>query len=304
MKTYTLTDINQQCRTNPDDFVLTCEHEYQIKLEQAAKEIIESGCPVILLNGPSSSGKTTTAGKLAKELKKRGLTTYAISMDDYYRSHDSYTVPLDEYGRPDLESPLCMDLPLLAEHLKKLAAGEPIDIPKFDFEHKCRSNDTERVVLRLGEAAVIEGIHAFNDTITGPLEDKAYGLYIAVQSQLELSPGVIIPPRRLRFPRRAVRDFNFRGSSVSYTLGQWRSVLRGEGLYIKPYVGDADLTLDTYLPYEDCVLFPRLKPHLLPLREEAEEAGVSDIYAALDLFEPLPTLEALPKESLLREFVG
>ncbi|MGN1030980.1 MAG: uridine kinase [Butyricicoccaceae bacterium] len=304
MQTIKLSEINERCRSDAAGFVQECEQEYTKSIEQVACRVLESKKPIILLNGPSSSGKTTTARRLEQYLDQMGVETHAISMDDYYYSRDAYDVPVDEEGQPDLESPLCMDLPMLGEHLKQLAAGEAIEVPHFDFMTRSRTDERTEVRLGKNEVAVIEGIHALNEVIVGGLKDSSIGVYMAVGSQMQIAPSEYLAPHKLRFIRRAVRDRNFRNSPVTETIGMWRSIRRGERLYVHPYTSNAVVHLNTYLPYEDCYLAGILTAELAGHQQMLEQAGLSDVADILGQIEQIKDRKLIPEDSIMREFIG
>ncbi|MGN1015243.1 MAG: uridine kinase [Butyricicoccus sp.] len=306
MKTIELWEINERCHTDPAEFIGECEQEYQDTICSVAETVCSSHKerPIVLLNGPSSSGKTTTACRLRDELERRGIHSHAISMDDYYQSRSEYRMPLDEEGREDLESPLCMDLPMLSNHLTALAEGKAIHVPHYDFASRSRVESTQEVQLKEDEVAVIEGIHALNDVITGPLEGRSVGIYMAIGTEVAVSKEFRLAPHKLRFVRRAIRDKNFRNEPVLGTINMWPSVRRGERLYIHPYVPHAARIIDTYLPYEDAILMNQLRPHALRYLNELHTAGLDDIIHALDLFEPIQDLSPIPEKSIMHEFIG
>lgn len=299
-------EINERCTADPREFIEQSEQDYLDKIHDVAERVCQThrDHPIVLLNGPSSSGKTTTAKRLRDELERMGVHSHAISMDDYYLTRGTYEVPRDEDGELDLESPLCMDLEMLSGHLASLAAGEKIAVPHYDFETRSRTDETEEVQLKKDEIAVIEGIHALNDIITGRLEDSAVGVYMAVGTQVVVHNDYRIAPNKLRFVRRAIRDKNFRAEPISGTINIWRSVRRGERLYIHPYVPHAEHRIDTYLPYEDCVLMNQLREQALPYLNELHTAGLDDIIHALGLFEAIDDLSPIPAGSIMHEFIG
>ena len=162
-----INEINERCRRDPAAFIEESERSYTNVIESIADCICENRYDrtILLLNGPSSSGKTTTSHRIRDAIERRGICSYAISMDDYYLSRGSYIVPKDEEGHDDLESPLCMDLPMLSEHLAALVRGETIEVPTYDFMRHIRTDEVKEVRLEKGEIAVIEGIHALNDVL-------------------------------------------------------------------------------------------------------------------------------------------
>lgn len=307
MAEYTLKYINHRAECDAEAFVNDCEEHYHRQLHLVADQIA-ANCkrkPVVLLNGPSSSGKTTTNDRLGRILELAGIHTHMISMDDYYRTSGTYDIPFDEEnGVNDLESPECMDLDLLRDHLTRLVAGEEIMVPRFDFETRTSHRNERAVQLHKDEIVMIEGIHAFNPVIMGDLEKHATSVYLSVASVLLTDHNIRIEPHMLRFLRRAMRDSLFRSSPVEYTLKQWNSVRRGERLYISPYRGQADLTVDTYLPYETNILMQYLSEKLQGEKRMLEQADLAPLSAILDKVSPIDYKPYMPEDSVLHEFIG
>lgn len=307
MAEYTLKYINHRAECDAEAFVNDCEEHYHRQLHLVADQIA-ANCkrkPVVLLNGPSSSGKTTTNDRLGRILELAGIHAHMISMDDYYRTSGTYDIPFDEEnGVNDLESPECMDLDLLRDHLTRLVAGEEILVPRFDFETRTSHRNERAVQLHKDEIVMIEGIHAFNPVIMGDLEKHATSVYLSVASVLLTDRNVRIEPHMLRFLRRAMRDSLFRSSPVEYTLKQWNSVRRGERLYISPYRGQADLTVDTYLPYETNILMQYLSEKLQVEEKMLEQADLAPLSAILDKVSPIDYKPYMPEDSVLHEFIG
>lgn len=307
MAEYTLKYINHRAECDAEAFVNDCEEHYHRQLHLVADQIA-ANCkrkPVVLLNGPSSSGKTTTNDRLGRILELAGIHAHMISMDDYYRTSGTYDIPFDkENGVNDLESPECMDLDLLRDHLTRLVAGEEILVPRFDFETRTSHRNERAVQLHKDEIVMIEGIHAFNPVIMGDLEKHATSVYLSVASVLLTDRNVRVEPHMLRFLRRAMRDSLFRSSPVEYTLKQWNSVRRGERLYISPYRGQADLTVDTYLPYETNILMQYLSEKLQSEEKLLEQADLAPLSAILDRVSPIDYKPYMPEDSVLHEFIG
>ena len=307
MAEYTLKYINHRAECDAEAFVNDCEEHYHRQLHLVADQIA-ANCkrkPVVLLNGPSSSGKTTTNDRLGRILELAGIHAHMISMDDYYRTSGTYDIPFDkENGVNDLESPECMDLDLLRDHLTRLVAGEEIMVPRFDFETRTSHRNERAVQLHKDEIVMIEGIHAFNPVIMGDLEKHATSVYLSVASVLLTDRNVRVEPHMLRFLRRAMRDSLFRSSPVEYTLKQWNSVRRGERLYISPYRGQADLTVDTYLPYETNILMQYLSEKLQDEEKMLEQADLAPLSAILDKVSPIDYKPYMPEDSVLHEFIG
>ena len=307
MAEYTLKYINHRARYDAAAFIGECEQQYHDQVLRVAEEIAENSAhrPIVLINGPSSSGKTTTNDRIARALEKHGIHAEMISMDDYYRTVGTYEIPSDpENGVPDLESPECMNLPLLSQHLAQLVAGEEIELPRFDFETRSSVPGGKPLRLDPDEVVLIEGIHSFNPVIMGDLAHAATGVYLSVASTVVPEEGARLEPYMLRFLRRAMRDSLFRNSPVGETLGQWNSVRRGERLYISPYRGQANLTVDTFLPYELNILMQHLEPQLCLHADQLAGADLAPVAAVLGQVAPIDCADFIPADSVLHEFIG
>ena len=302
---YSLKQLNEGIRSDPQAFVDECDAAFHKKVETAAQKIAghRAESRIILLSGPSGSGKTTTALKIEEQLEKMGIETHTVSMDNYFNTIDPETAPRNREGAIDYESPFCLDVDLLYRHFAMLDRGETIHVPKYEFARQMRS-DILSQPMRLGpdELAIFEGIHALNDIIVGK-NPRAFKLYIAARSSLRDEDGsVVFDHAWLRLCRRIVRDYQFRGSDAAFTLKMWSNVRRGEKLYISPYKENANLMFDSSLAFE----FAVLKPIVVPLLE-AIPAGkyseVDDMLRGFEKIEPLDSKYVAP-DSLAREFIG
>lgn len=304
---YSLKYIHYRLKGDIGEFIGECEQNYQRQINFVAEQIAASNRqkPIVLLNGPSSSGKTTTCDRLYRALSKHGIHAKMVSMDDYYRSHGTYDIPEDpENHVPDLECPECMNLPLLSHHLAALVAGEEIAMPRFDFTVRKSIPNAQIVRLHPDEVILIEGIHAFNPVIMGDLANAAIGVYLSIASTVQPEEGQRMEAYMLRFLRRAMRDSLFRSTEVKDTLRQWLSVRRGERLYIGPYRGQADFTIDTFLPYELNVLAEHLRPQLENLQEQLQQADLEPVVEIMPQIMTIPYAEYIPENSVLHEFIG
>ena len=303
---YQLQEINKRIRADVVDFLAECDANYAARVSLAADKILENleRSPIVLLSGPSGSGKTTTALKIAEELQRRGVKSHAVAMDSYFKTMNPRTAPRTPDGDIDYESPLCMDMELLSKHFTALSQGEEIIIPKFEFARQMR-NDSLGLPLRLGknEIAIFEGIHALNDDIAGR-HPEATKLYISARSNVNEGSTLRFKGTWMRLTRRAVRDYNFRGTDVDETLEMWANVRRGEKLYISPYKNRADIMFDSSLPYEVSVMRNYAVPILKSVPEDNERHDeLLELMDAFRHFEPIdPNLVA--PNSLLREFIG
>ena len=303
---YQLQEINRRIQTDVQEFLAECDDNYAQRVSLAADKILTNleHSPIVLLSGPSGSGKTTTAMKIAEELQRRGVNTHAVAMDNYFHTINPRTAPRTPEGDIDFESPLCLDMDLLDRHFTALANGEEIFIPKYEFARHMR-NDSRATPLKLGknEIVVFEGIHALNDDIAGR-HPEATKLYISARSNVNEGSVLRFKGTWMRLTRRAVRDYNFRGTDVEDTLEMWANVRRGEKLYISPYKNRADIIFDSSLPYEVSVM----KNYALPLlqavpEENVRRAELLELIEAFQYFEPIDP-ELVDKDSLLREFIG
>lgn len=303
---YQLEKINQAVRADKLGFMEECDHQYQKKVEQAADLICKNMklSPVVLLSGPSGSGKTTTAHKITAELQRRGVGTHTISLDDYFVRRDPSTAPRTPEGEIDYESPEMMDLQLLSQHFAQLTRGEEILVPHFEFARQMR-NDSKAKPLKLGkdEVAIFEGIHALNTKLTAG-HPNATRLYISARSNVMDGEVLRFKGTWMRLTRRAVRDFNFRGTDIVGTLDMWANVRRGEKLYISPYKHTAHMLFDSSLPYEVSVMACYARPLMAAVPEENQRRHeLLELVRAFDWFETIePGL--VPKDSLLHEFIG
>ena len=303
---YQLKEINQAVRRDAPSFMGQCDQAFQDKVNAAADLICRNrkDSPVVLLSGPSGSGKTTPAGMICRELERRGVGSYTISMDDYFVHQDPKTAPRTPDGEIDYESPEVMDLTLLDEHFTKLTRGEEIVIPKFEFARQMR-NDSAGTPLKLGkdEIAIFEGIHALNTRITAG-HPEATRLYISARSNVLDGQALRFKGTWMRLTRRAVRDYNFRGTDVEGTLAMWANVRRGEKLYISPYKNTAHMLFDSSLPYEVGVMASYARPLMEAVPEDNQRTQeLKELVAAFDWFETIDP-KLVPAGSLLHEFIG
>ncbi len=303
---YQLQEINRRIQSDVTEFMAECDQAYAQRVSLAADRILSNleRSPIVLLSGPSGSGKTTTALKIAEELQRRGVNSRAVSMDNYFVTMNPRTAPRTPEGAIDYESPLCMDMELLDQHFTALSRGEEILIPKFEFARQMR-NDSLGTPMRLekNEIAIFEGIHALNDDIAGR-HPEATKLYISARSNVNEGSALRFKGTWMRLTRRAVRDYNFRGTEVARTLDMWANVRRGEKLYISPYKSRADIIFDSSLPYEVSVMRGFAAPLFRAVpAENPRRAELLELTEAFKWFEPIDP-ELVPKDSLLREFIG
>lgn len=302
---HTLYKLNKIVRNGrAKEFILLDESLHEKKIANIADDIVKNkNVKMILIAGPSSSGKTTFAQRLGLQLRLNGLKPVTISVDNYFVERNEN--PKDENGNYDFECIEAIDIKLFNEHLIKLLNGEEIDVPTFDFQVGTKKYNGEKMRLEKDQVLVIEGIHCLNDKLTHLISSKQkYKIYISALTVLNLDYYNRISTTDTRLIRRIVRDYQFRGYSALHTLRMWDSVNRGEEKNIFTYQEEADCMFNSSLIYELGVL----KNIALPLLEEIgpdvpEFSEAKRLHRLLTYFDTIPT-EYVPHTSLLREFVG
>ncbi|MBR3268828.1 MAG: nucleoside kinase [Oscillospiraceae bacterium] len=305
MQEIMLSDINRMASEDPESFVIDSEAAYDRQLRNLADEICRHAKerPITLISGPSGSGKTTTACRLEQILDAAGFEAHTLSMDDYYADGTKNRDIVDQFGKPDYESPLRLDIDLLNTQLEQLARGEAVELPHFDFAAQ-KQLPSGRILRRQPhELIIMEGIHALNPDVTGASHAIANRIYLSVRTRIT-EGDVRLHPSLIRFARRLIRDSRTRGRNPEETLEMLSSISRGENLYIMPYKHLADYELDTFLAYELSVYRPYLLETVRQLAETtAEETGVPALLRFMEAIEPLDDVW-IPGQSLIREFIG
>lgn len=299
---YNLNDMIK--RRNQKDLILIAEALQEKKIAEIADEITRENKKVILIAGPSSSGKTTFANRLGIQLRVNGLRPVTIGTDDYFV--DREFTPRDENGEYDFESIDAVDVELFGSDINKLLDGEEIDVGRFDFGEGRRYLTGEKMRIDRDQPIIIEGIHGLNDKLTEKVfkRDK-YKIYISALTLLNIDEHNRIPTTQARMLRRIVRDNTYRGHSARRTISMWTSVRRGEEKYIFPYQETADAIFNSALPYELAVL----KKHALPLLkgitpDDEEYQQAHQLIKFLRYFESMEEEYLIPENSILREFIG
>ncbi|MDD4142366.1 MAG: nucleoside kinase, partial [Bacteroidales bacterium] len=287
------------------NIIKIAEANQEVRIHYAADQIRKQSkkIKIILLAGPSSSGKTTSAQRLAIHLQVLGIRCVKLSLDDYFV--DREVTPRDENGDYDFEALEAIDIKFFNKQLLELLDGKEIQIPKFDFKTGKRFFDGEKLSIDNNEMVVIEGIHGLNPQLTPYIDPKyIYKIYVSALTTISIDGHNIIPTTDNRLIRRIVRDSRFRGYSAADTISRWPKVRAGEDKHIFPYQENADFMFNSALLYELSVL----KSYIIPLLEKVSQRDASYSEAQrllkfISYFESVGTDE-IPPTSLMREFLG
>ena len=301
-----LADLNEQIRAgNADDVIRASEWLQTKQLEEMAARIVEEGRRVVLIAGPSSSGKTTTAKRLCAEIGKlTGEEPLYLGTDDYFVEREES--PIGPDGKPDYEGLDCLDMDLFNDQMEALLDGREVDMPEFDFIEGKKVFGKRITKLRKNQLLVIEGIHSLNDVLTENIERKdKFKIYISPLTQLAVDRHNRLSTADARLLRRMVRDNQFRGSDAEKTLESWPKVRAGESVNIFPYSSSADVVFNSSTVYETCLLKTYAEPLVRAIPETSEQYPEAlRILAFMKYFEKIESAEAVPDNSILREFIG
>ncbi len=294
--------INKSAAEDLSHFIENSERRYTASLEFLINRLEKSNAKIILLAGPSSSGKTTTANIIKDTLAERGHQTVVISMDNFYRNTAEPTYPRDSHGELDFESVDALYIDRLHDCIGDLLSDGEAIIPKFSFK-KGGPDGEERVILKSDGFVIIEGIHALNPVITAGLDrSKIFKLFISVSTNINNEGKRILSGRKIRFIRRMTRDSLYRSTDAFSTLVRWESVIYGEDKYLYPYKDTADYCFDTFHEYELGVMKPFAKMALDASKEKLNGEFIDIIRNALEEFSEI-SIDNVPNTSLIREFV-
>ena len=301
----TVGDFNQAIDAgHATDIINISEALQEKKLAKIAEEIASrKGVKLVLLAGPSSSGKTTSCKRLSIQLAVNGLKPLQISLDDYFVDRDK--TPKDENGEYDFESIYALNLDLLNEQFNALFRGEEVELPKYDFPSGKSVKSGKKLKLEPNNVLVVEGIHALNPELTAHVpEEQIFRVYASALTTILLDNHNYIPTTDNRLLRRIIRDYKYRGVSAQETIRRWPSVRSGENKWIFPFQENADAMLNTAMLYELSVLKMQAEPLLQQVPENCEEfAEAYRLLKFLKYFKGIP-YNNLPPTSLLREFLG
>ncbi len=299
---YDVKAINRLLTEDCEKYIMECENAYRSQLDEIVCEFIsEEGRSLLMLAGPSSSGKTTTAKLLKEKLCEKGRRATVISLDDFYLIQDEpHTF---EDGTVDFERVDALDIPMISKCLHELLNEGESEIPRFCFKAKERSG-FEKVTVCENEVIIVEGLHALNPVITDPLSDERMRLYyVSVSSRITDGEEILFTKRDLRFIRRLIRDYHHRNSDVEYTFYLWKAVRMGEDRYLFPYSSRAERKIDSIHPYE-LAIFKNIGIKLLD-RVACDSVYYDTATWLKHKLRQFVSLERdiLPENSLLEEFI-
>ena len=301
----TIGDFNQAIDANhATDIINISEALQEKKIAKIAEEIASrKGVKLVLLAGPSSSGKTTSCKRLSIQLAVNGLKPLQISLDDYFVDREK--TPKDASGEYDYESIYALDLDLINEQFNALFRGEEVELPKYDFQSGKSKKSGNKLKMNDNNVLVVEGIHALNPELTAHIpQEQIFRVYASALTTILLDNHNYIPTTDNRLLRRIIRDNKYRGVSAQETIHRWPSVRAGENKWIFPFQENADAMLNTAMLYELAVIKMQAEPLLQQVPENCEEyAEAYRLLKFLKYFKGIP-YNNLPPTSLLREFLG
>lgn len=305
LKTEHLADLNKIIlRGESRDLVLLQEALHEKKVAEIADMITEQNKRIVLIAGPSSSGKTTFARRLCTQLRVNGLEPLYMGTDDYFVERSQ--TPLDEKGEKNYEDLEAVDIELFNSNMNDLLAGEEVDIPTFDFKKGTKIFGQRLTTIGPHQPIIIEGIHALNARLTEQIaEHEKFRIYISPLTQLNIDRHSRVPSTDARMLRRMVRDYKYRDHTAIDTLRTWPKVRAGEDKNIFPYNGQADVMFNSALIYETCLLKKYAKPLLEEIAEtEPEYNEAQRLLRFMDNFVMIEEEKWVPNNSIMREFIG
>lgn len=289
-----------------DELIRICESHHEKEIARIADSITENRdrLRIVLIAGPSSSGKTTFAERLSTHLRINGLWPQAISLDNYFV--DRANTPLDEHGNYDFESLQAIDVRMFNNHLTQLIQGETVSLPEFNFQRGCREWKGRTLKVSPEQPLIIEGIHGLNDALTAAIpKGRKFKIYVSALTQLNVDDHNRIPTTDVRLLRRIIRDYQFRSYLAVDTIRQWPSVRRGEEKHIFPFQEDADVMFNSALVYELSVLKSQAENLLKTIEpKQPEFSEAQRLLRFLSHFHESRASDQIPCTSIIREFIG
>lgn len=305
LKVSYLEDLNDKIRGGEArDLILLSEALHEKKVVEIADRIKKEKKRIVLIAGPSSSGKTTFARRLCIQLSVNGLMPLYMGTDDYFLERSQ--TPLGEDGLPNYEDMDALDVELFNRNMNDLLGGKAVDLPEFDFIEGTKLFGRRITSLKPGQPIVIEGIHALNGELTSHIRDEEkFKIYISPFTQLNIDVHNRVPTTDARILRRIVRDYRYRGHSADSTLSQWPKVRAGEDKNIFPYNGEADVLFNSALVYELAVLKKYAQPLLREVPEDSEQYSEAvRMLKFIRFFDVIEDEKNIPNNSIMREFIG
>ncbi|MCK9478844.1 MAG: nucleoside kinase [Firmicutes bacterium] len=297
----TVSDINRILKEGKASWLINIsEIWHEQNISEIAREIKRDVArkKIILISGPSSSGKTSFAGRLQLHLKVLGINAVSISLDNYYKDIDD--MPLNSYGKPDFEALESIDYIRFNENIEHLIDGHKVLVPIYDFSDK--SGKEVPLKLEADDVIIVEGIHGLNENLTANISnDKKYKIYCSALTALSKDDNTRIKSRTNRLIRRLIRDYYFRNSHYKFTFELWPHVEEGAQKYIFPYTNSADVIFNSSLLYELAVY----KSHLNEIFKDAENKNdeINELLGLVNSFDDIDD-KMTPRTSIIREFVG
>ncbi|MDR1664760.1 MAG: nucleoside kinase [Clostridiales bacterium] len=304
LKVETVGSLNDKlCSAGSGEIIRVAEALHEKKIASIADQIAQQHKSIVLVAGPSSSGKTTFASRLGVQLRVNGMKPHVISLDNYYLNRED--IPKDEFGNYDFETIDALDNRQISRDLAALLKGERAELPVYNFLTGKREYKGRYMTLGEGDVLIMEGIHGLNERVSESVpRSEKFKVFISALTQLNIDDHNRIPTTDTRLVRRIVRDHQYRGYSAGQTISVWPSVQRGENKYIFPFQEEADVFFNSALVYEMCVLKQYIEPLLFGVRADTpERTEAKRLIKFLDSFLGVSS-ENVPPNSILREFIG
>lgn len=301
---WNLKKINEEAKNCPKRFVNYIEETFKKQIKETVDYIEKRRpeCKILMISGPSSSGKTTTANMIKDELISRNIWTTVISLDDFYVGIAK--LPILKDGSKDFESINGLDIDQIKKSIKSIVYNNFCDIPIYDFSTMAPSPKRREIKIPENGMIIIEGLHALNPLITEDLpSESVFKIYVSVENDVQLDKDVVISPKSIRLTRRVLRDFYFRATTAERTILMWNNVCRGESLYIKPLESASNISINTFHAYELCVMASQMESLCNTISKNLEiYDSIKRLCNKLNKFEYIDA-KYVPETSLLKEFI-